>query len=319
MDLMNKKYKDREGNKYVVRFIKESRKLEIFKLQTKSEIVKTVIPVKPKVEETDLAPVETPKTIPEIISKSRFDELDFIPKIEKTSTLAKIKAIFTLGKIKAVEEEISLDDFDLNIDDSKSEVKIIQNDNEFKLPTNIADEKFFLSNILKSLSKNKDRITATIVNLKNSRIFELTGDPSENKNILSNISRDFDSDIFRPLENYSNKLKEILTYPKSINHYSMNYTRTQKDLLASLASNETRFEYVLRWELQVNLGVFSNKFSRMTNELLDLLNTKTEMEIKKLNSIQEQQFRDGKIAIVICLDDLTYLRRIIDLWNQSVK
>ena len=99
----------------------------------------------------------------------------------------------------------------------------------------------------------------------------------------------------------------------------MNYTRTQKDLLASLASNETRFEYVLRWELQVNLGVFSNKFSRMTNELLDLLNTKTEMEIKKLNSIQEQQFRDGKIAIVICLDDLTYLRRIIDLWNQSVK
>ncbi len=332
MNFMNKKFKDREGNKYVVRFVKDTRKLEIFRLHTKSELQKNSSLTKKTFEqneqsfesETDFEDEEFLESIKQSKSEvkeveSKFEEEKSNPlKFEKfNQTLTKIKAIFTFSKIKAVEEDIE-EDFDLNIEETsfkKIEPKKLEN--EIEIPTTIQEYKFYFAKILKSLGKDKDRINSSIVNLKNSRYFELIGDPSENKNILSNISREFDTEIFIPLETYSAKLKEITSFPKSINHYTMNYNRIQKDFISSLNSTEIKLDYILQWDLLDNLIILSNKYSKMNTEVLNLLNKKVDMRI--LNSVQQSQFEDAKSGIIFCMNDLNYLRRNLDNFQKKVK
>lgn len=322
MSFMNKKFKDNDGNKYVVRFVKENRKLEIFKLQTKSELEKNILQKPVQTEQTEIDSEEDSflnslKPSTQTILDEKEEKKDSIPKLEKLNqTLSKIKSIFTFSKIKAVEEEFE-DDFDLNIEDAPKLVEPKKFENEIEIPFSIQEAKFYFAKILKALEKDKDRVNSSIANLKNSRYFELVGDPSENKNILSNITREFDSEVFRTLEIYSSKLKEITTFPKSINHYTMNYNRVQKDFISSLASNELRLDHILQWDLLDNLIILCNKFSKMTTELLSILNKKTDMKI--LNSVQLSQFEDAKSGIIFCMNDLNYLRRNLDNYQKKVK
>lgn len=322
MNFMNKKFKDSEGNKYIVRFVKETRKLEIFRLQTKAELEKNPIEKKEVFLEKEIS----------LDKESSFEDKNFLESIissqhettkatpiqtdKLNQTLSKIKSIFTFSKIKAVEEEIE-DDFDLNIEESPLKEEPKKFENTIEIPNTIQETKFYFVKILKSLEKDKDRINSSIANLKSSKFFELVGDPSENKNILSNVTREFDSEIFKSLEVYSNKLKEITTYPKSLNNYTMNYNRTQKDFLASLNSNELKLDYVLQWDILDNLILFCNRFSKMTTELLNILNKKN--DLKKLNSVQAGLFEDSKSGIIFCLNDLNYLRRNLDEYKKKVK
>ena len=325
MSFMNKKFKDNDGNKYVVRFVKENRKLEIFKLQTKSELEKNLSKqtVQKNEQASELNTEEEGFFNPIKPSKAEIKEEEFedkkisSPKIDLLNqTLSKIKSIFTFSKLKTIEEEID-DDFDLNIEDSPKQVEPKKIENEIEIPLTIQEAKFYFAKILKAIEKNKDRINSSIANFKNSRYFELVGDPSENKNILSNITREFDSEIFKTLEIYSTKLKEITTFPKSINHYTMNFNRTQKDFISSLNSNELRLDYILQWDLLDNLIILCNKFSKMATEVLNIINKKTDMKV--LNSVQLSQFEDAKSGIIFCLNDLNYLRRNLDNYQKKVK
>jgi hypothetical protein len=324
MSMMNKKFKDSIGNKYIVRFIKENRKLEILKLQTKSEIS----PDSPKKEftksEKKLLSIETflknnksmdlpLNSVDENIQKEISSEKKITTAKMKAITSARMKALSN-SNLNALESDYGLD-FDLDISNDSESLQS-KFENKLHAPSLISEEKMYISELLKLLQKDKERIISTITNLKNSRIFEFTEDPSENKNILSNFLRDFESEVFRYIEVNQTKYKELVTFPKSINHYSMNYARTQKDLLLSQENDDRRYELILRWEMQdSNLNIIQ-KFSRLSIELLNILNKKTEQDLKKLNSIQETQFKDAKTALIFCLDDLSHLRKTLEIWKS---
>ena len=209
-----------------------------------------------------------------------------------------------------------LGDMDLNIDDSAS-VEQKLSDNTLTSPFSIGDERRYISELIKCIQKDKDRIVSTLANVKNSRIFELTGDPADNKNTISNFSREFESEIYRIIDNLQNRYKEIASFPKSINHYSMNYSLKQKDFLSTLENDKVRLDYVLRWEMQEPALLLIKKFAKMITGLLDVLNTKEEDQIKTLNFQQQSLFRDAKTAAEYCLNDLEFLKRSIENWEKS--
>ncbi|MCB1141170.1 MAG: hypothetical protein H7A24_01735 [Leptospiraceae bacterium] len=221
-------------------------------------------------------------------------------------------------------EGMNLDDFDLNIETTKStsgqtkEETVVSTGKEIIPPTNREEEKLFIQDILKLLLKNWDRINAALTNLKNSKIFDITGDPSENRNIIANIQRDFEQDIYDQIEKLEYKHKEISSHPKSLSFYTLNYTKLQKEVLKGILNDKGKMDQILSWEMQLGFTNFVSKFGKMISELLNLMNMKTTQgHIKALNSAQQQMFEDAKQVSVMCIQDIDIIRRNVEEWKEN--
>ena len=291
IDQLDKRYIDKDGNRFVIRFGKESRKPEIFRVQSKSDL---------QVDSSHNKLSTSNFSAPEEADLSDLfmdEEMDKKHKQQiRDSDKAEINSMFPS------DDDDLLGDIDLNIETSST-----------------SNSKKFDNSLVNPLSilEDKDRILSTLANVKNSRIFELTGDPSENKNIVSNFTREFESEVFHILENLHNRFKEITSFPKSINHYSMNYSYVQKDFLATLENDKLRLDYVLRWEIQEPSLLLVKKFAKMVIDLLGVLNKKEEDQIKTLSFQNQTLFRDSKSAALYCLNDLDFLKRSIENWIRS--
>ena len=305
IDQLDKRYIDKDGNRFVIRFGKESRKPEIFRVQSKSDL---------QVDSSHNKLSTSNFSAPEEADLSDLfmdEEMDKKHKQQiRDSDKAEINSMFPS------DDDDLLGDIDLNIETSSTSSSK-KFDNSLVNPLSILDEKRYVFDLLKCIDKDKDRILSTLANVKNSRIFELTGDPSENKNIVSNFTREFESEVFHILENLHNRFKEITSFPKSINHYSMNYSYVQKDFLATLENDKLRLDYVLRWEIQEPSLLLVKKFAKMVIDLLGVLNKKEEDQIKTLSFQNQTLFRDSKSAALYCLNDLDFLKRSIENWIRS--
>lgn len=301
VDLLNKKFIDKDGNKFVVRFGNESRKLEILRIKTKTEL---------ESEQEELHPQDQGISHSEDTTTLNFDLEQKAKQQIREADRAEINSKFSDFA------ESSFGDIDLNIEavDTSSK-KILEH--SLINPISIADERRYIFDLLKAIDKNKDRVLSILTNVQNSRIYEITGDPSENKNIVSNFIREFEAEVFRMIEIFQNKFKEITSFPKTTHHYSMNYTLLQKDFLAKLDNDKAKFDYILRWDFQEPSLILIKKFAKMVTDLLNVLNKKEEDQIKTLSFQQQTLFRDAKLAGVYCLNDLDFLKRSVESWKES--
>jgi hypothetical protein len=218
-------------------------------------------------------------------------------------------------------ESFNFDDFDLNIESNFIEIadQTIKGEIEkqISVPKNREEEKMFIHEVIKLLTKNWTSINSALTNIKNSKIFDITGDPSENRNIMANIQRDFDQDIHYQIENIEYKHKEITSHPKSITFYTLNYSKSQRETLKGIVSDKHKFDLILSWEMQNNLSQFVTTFIKMISELLTLMNTKTTAgHVKMLNSVQQQMFEDAKQVCLICMRDIDQIRRLVSEWKS---
>lgn len=307
MDLLNKRYVDKDGNRFVVRFGRESRKLEIFRVKSKLDITTDTNSLNPLKQFGD---EEDSVSSAEIFSEGEKDQTvkDQIREADREELQMKFP--------DSGDSEDAFGDIDLNIENTTSVTKKTF-DNSLVSPVSLADERRYIFDLLKCIEKNKDRIVSILLNVQSSRIFELTGDPSENKNVISNFTRDFESEIFRIIENFQNRFKEITSFPKATHHYSMNYSLAQKDFLTTLETDKLRLDYILRWEMQEPCLLLIKKFAKMVTSVLTVLNTKEEEQIKTLTYQQQTLFKDSKSAAIYCLNDLDFLKRSIENWKES--
>lgn len=304
MDMLNKRYIDKDGNRFVVRFGKESRKLEILRVKTKSNLGEDLTHHASKQFGEEEEGRDYEKESDEAARKAR-DQI-------READRAELQQQFTHND---AHEDI-FGDIDLNIENVVPVTKKAY-ENSLANPISLADERRYIFDLLKCIEKNKDRIISTLLNVQNSRVFDITGDPSENKNVISNFNRDFESEIFRIIEGFQNRFKEITAFPKATHHYSMNYTVIQKDFLTSLESDKHRLDYILRWEMQEPCLILIKKFAKMVTNVLTVLNAKSEEQVKSLSYQQQTLFKDSKSAAVYCLNDLDFLKRSIENWKES--
>lgn len=222
---------------------------------------------------------------------------------------------------------LNLDDFDLDIDSTassrspvqKSAEKVEKVDTGVKIPAVREEERPFIQYLVKELEKNWNRANGILTNLKNSKVFDLTGDPSENKNIVGNIQRDFEQEILSGIDNILTKFKEITTYPRSVSSYTMNYNRIQKDKLLLAITDRAKLDMILSWEMQSNILNQLKKFGKKMSELMYLINEKASSGLlKTLNPQQQKLFEDAKTSALFCLGEVDTLRRNVEKW-QAVK
>lgn len=305
---LNNKYIDKDNNRYALKFNKENRKIEVVRIQMKSSGTPTS--EKSKSEETAV------KTEGLIKSKTRSLEEIMAEKKSIDSEEVTSENVEVLDEADVENTESDDDhDFDLSID-YKKETPGSKYNESFRTEGNFQiEEKNFLSEIIKEFEKNKDRISAMLNNLKNSKIFEVTGDPSENQNIIGNLSREIEVEIFQNMDKIINFYKELTSYPRPSGYYSSKYDKTKKDILSKTTSDKEIMALITRWEMQELLFPIHQKLKKLLKNILDIMNTKTDNHLKQLQYKEQQMFTDAKNAAIFMLQDIDSVLMKIEQWK----
>ncbi|TGK12869.1 hypothetical protein EHO60_03050 [Leptospira fletcheri] len=331
------KYIDRFGNRYAVRFNKESRKAELVRIALQK--ASDALPYqKPRAKQPGKrAPLDLGK-LSALLKNTKDKSPEWMESLaEKTNTEEQIpaanseKALSEPGADTAPAKKDSpeqtpkivpanLDRFDL----SKVDLNIIENHIENKqdeTPSfidpedrNYNREAGFIEGKLSEFQRIKERIESVLNNIRSSKIFEATGDPSENKNIVGNLNREYDLEFFQKLDKILNYHKELTSFPRSITYYTAKYESSKKQILQSKTNDFEKLQLVIRWEMQEMLLSLSKKLKKMVLDTLNVLNTKNENHLKQIAYNHQQMFKDARSALLYCSEDIGATLMSLQKW-----
>ncbi|EMO43702.1 LIC_10450 family protein [Leptospira santarosai] len=335
LNQLSQKFIDKQGNRFALRFNRNTRRMEFVRitLESPNEAQKhkhvshstrqNVKPVAPPL-------VQKVPSLQEIIAKTPEQSSVKIPKPNPGSTqtinevaVPKNVPQKTIQDRKPQESSVlDLGKMDLNIlDGSTASPKQDLGDAFLKMEYDSAPSFIEIDAIEKRISeiaKIKDRIQSVLNNLQNSKIFEITGDPSENKNIIGNLNREFDLEFFQKLDQILNYHKELTTYPRSVNYYTAKYESSRKQILQSKNTDSEKLKLVTLWEMQELILGLVQKLKKMVLNALNILNMKNDNHIKQLPYNQQQMFRDSRTALLYCSEDISSLLISLERWVDTV-
>ncbi|RHX85183.1 LIC_10450 family protein [Leptospira stimsonii] len=338
VDQLNQKFIDKQGNRFALRFNRNTRRAEFVRITLESPAKGATqvhnhkpssAPVQTKQTSRPLSPGLGKITLQEIIAKTQQQPSVKIPKQNESTLIneaAVQQSIFqepAWDQTKAKDSNtLDLGRLDLNImehsapsasssKESKDSSLTIDFGSSTPGETNIVEKR------ISDLMKIKERIHSVLNNLQNSKIFEITGDPSENKNIIGNLNREFDIEFFQKLDKILNYHKELTTYPRSVNYYTAKYESSRKQLLLSKTPDSEKLKLVTLWEMQEMMLGLIQKLKKMVLNTLNVLNTKNDNHIKQLAYNQQQMFRDSRTALLYCSEDISSLLISLERWVDT--
>lgn len=275
---INKRYIDRQGNRFVTRFNLKSRKVELVRIvKGKAEAV--------RVRQQILR--ERVEGRPQ--GKTRSDE----PVID----------IYSEG-------EVPDDDFEYTEGiDSRPE--------EHHAPAAHAQATPFIENqLIEELSHELDRIRersqGIINNLKKSRYFD-----SHHESEFSDILREIDISCWQKPEEAVNFYKELYSYPRSVGYYASRLSGPRREKVEKAETEEIKLELIRRWETQETFDATYTGVISASVRLYGLLKNITESDLKMLPASQSQAFHDARSAAEYMIQNSREMQSKISLWKKK--
>ncbi|BDA80118.1 hypothetical protein LPTSP3_g30480 [Leptospira kobayashii] len=305
---INQRFIDKDDNRYALRFNKDTRRIEIIKITSAKEfeVVSTTgdtnIPSKPTLSSIkDLS--ETSKRIP-----PKESENQNTPPEEPTDFLME-------------------GDIDLNIMDGTETVShpsslSLDSDTSPSLQPNLETTEFrpargLIDHFIKMLGTYKERSNAIIKNLQASRIFEITGDPSENKNIVGNLAREFESQVFEALDKMVDLHKEMSSYPRPITYYISKAPADKREEMKLIESDKDKLDNLHLFEMQRHAETIIKDLKKLSLQLMNILNLKTETQVKQLQYPNQLMYVDAKTASLYFSQDLDKSIMEVENWKKQ--
>lgn len=350
---IQQRYIDKDNNRYALRFNKEIRRIEILKLVGNHFEILPHHPVShPKEIETindSPAEVMATPTPPPIISEDLranpiLGKLISTPE-PKTTHPEKVSKPLEIAKEKlspVEEENLMREDVDLDIFDGEEPPKPAEtlshegllntpepptpeeeDPNQITANTRLEEgtgEKSAqqrIDDFLKIIATYRERITAIIRNLQSSRIFELTGDPSENKNIVGNFSREIDATVFEAIDKMIDLHKEMTSYPRPITYYISKAPVEKREEMKLIESDKEKLNNLHLFEMQRHTDTIIKDLKKLSLQLLNILNLKNDIQVKQLQYANQLMFVDAKNASLYFAQDLDKTILEIEHWKQS--
>lgn len=342
---IQQRYIDKDNNRYALRFNKETRRIEILKLignhfevvpksqlhSAMEESKTTQNPTAPQITQVseDLKSNPILGKLVGVLGPKPTDKPMEIPK-EKQSPI---------GEENLMSEDVDLDIFEgeepppltkepltheglLNTPEppSPKEHETVENAEPNLQVGADSEEKTAYQSIedfIKLLSTYRERVTAIIRNLQSSRIFELTGDPSENKNIVGNFAREMESQVFEAIDKMIDLHKEMTSYPRPITYYISKAPAEKREEMKFIESDKEKLSRLHLFEMQRHSDTIVRDFKKLSLQLLNILNLKNEIQVKQLQYANQLMYVDAKNASLYFAQDLDKTILDIEHWKQS--
>ena len=236
-----------------------------------------------------------------ILNKSELTKHQTLP--EPLSPESKHKDIIIEKKKRVGKKSDLLDEnSDLNIFDSEEDDEPETPNENYKQHAEIE---------LKKLKNIKSRILHIINNLDKSKIYD---NSSAERNIISDLNREIDMEIFQKMDQAEKTFNELTLYPRPISYYITKYEKTRHAELKNIDSNIEKMNRMIKWEMET---IFYELFEQINLKVITLLqkeNLKNEEQISRLAHQNQQIFRDAKSATILCYKEISAMISLNDKW-----
>jgi len=306
---IQQRFIDGNKQKYGLRFNKDTRRIEILKLLPNGEFEvvlreKDSDTPRPKLEmNLDAYDVPLPESSPN----------EPVPQSPSVSPVG--EEIVEEPKEPLVHEGLDLDISNTSLP-SKPIPRAIPRSKKLgtpkELPSDTIAEQFL--DILHGFDARVDYI---LKNLRESQIFEATGDPSENQDIVGNFRREYDFHVGKEIKDALKIHEEILSNPRPLIFYLSKITTDQKNEIESIEDEKQKFFALHSIEMKKTIPKCFQITKIFVSQLLSIFNLKSESQIRQLQFLNQELYRDSKNAVIFFTQELDKVMVDVKNWIES--
>ena len=295
---INKRYIDREGNKYATRFNLQTRSVEIVRIvKTRAEAQRVSQQIKRERQEVRRA------RMPSDGSTSATDGVG--------SPGADAKAARAPRPDPEIPEFDDLDSDDL----ASTEVEVggPARGARAEVHPGVLIEQQLIDEIVSHLARCKEGQQVVINNLKNSRCFEGVG------NEMNDLIREVDLECWQAGENAINYYKELYGYPRSVAQYAIRLTPEERARVEVLPDDTQRMEVIRRLETRRSFEQLYVKIRSVTEKMKGLIASIPRETLAQLMAAQRQQLEDASASTEILLSEVEDKLVQIEHWKKRYR
>lgn len=304
---INKRYIDREGNKYATRFNLQSRKVEVVRIvKTRAEAQRVSQQIRK--ERHEIRRSNRRSEEPEASSgPSGVPDYDEEP--EGSSGPSSIRE-------PEIPEFDDLESDDLAPSDlggsgsGMPAAGVASSAPGPDMHSGVFIEQHLIDDIVSHLSRCKEGQQVVINNLKNSRCFDGTG------NELNDLIREVDLDCWQASENAINYYKELYGYPRSVAQYIIRLSPEERERVEALADDTERMEIIRRLETRRGFEQLYQKIHSLSERMLSLISSVPADMASQLMAAQRQQLEDANASTEILLGEVNEKLHQIKQWKK---
>jgi len=314
---ISQRFIDKDNNRYALRFNKDTRRIEIIKITTHqnvevvspiSETPQQVTPIQPTpaVKESDPQESSAPQNSPKVqVERRKFPRGPKPETIEESLLGGDIELDITgIEESRDVEKN--------NVAGTTTDSAVFHAEKmEYRPPGQL------IEHFIKVLGTYRERANAMVRNIQSSRIFEVTGDPSENKNIVGNLAREFEAQIFEAIDKMVDLHKEMTSYPRPITYYISKAPSEMRDDMKSIESDKEKLDKLHLYEMQRHTAIIVSAMKKLSLQLMNILNLKTDSQVKQLQYPNQLMFIDAKNASLYFSQDLDKTILEVENWKNQ--
>ncbi len=286
---INKRYIDRDGNRYATRFNLQTRRVEVVRIvKTRAEAQRVSQQIKRQRLETRRAerqPVAAPDDLTE-----RLDVPD------EHTDLAPPPTLHTPDF-----DDLAGGDDPLAPSEPAAAGPSMQDQ--------VFVEQHLIDEIVSHLSRCKERQQVVMNNLKNSRCFDTGGE-------LSDLTREIDVDCWQASDNAINYHKELYGYPRSVAQYLIRLTPEERTRVDALPDDAAQMEVIRRLESRRAFEDVYQKVLSTSNRMLEMVQSVPEETAATLMAAQRQQLEDATASTEILLSEVHEKIHQIEHWKK---
>jgi phage terminase Nu1 subunit (DNA packaging protein) len=293
---INKRYVDREGNRYATRFNLQTRQVEVVRVaRTKSEALR----------------------LRDEILRERTDSPAPRSAAGLNRSNPSLPTASASGASAADSNDGDFDDLDgLDLGADPESDSFSTRPTAPARPTGVDPregafiEQSFLEESVQDLGKHRERLQVVINNLKNSRHFDAN-------TAFADILRKVDAECWQKTETVISYYKELYNYPRSLSHYAPRLTPEERARLEKAESDERRMDWVRRWEVR---RAFEDIFTTLPNvagELAKLLKDVPDQVKRAMPAAAQQTVSDALVSLDLLVVECATRMTLIQVWKRK--
>lgn len=324
---INKRYVDRNGNRYATRFNLETRRVEVvqlFKNKQEALQVRTRILEQKKAEQKERG------------SRLKGDsEVAADPGVTGGKQAAHSMPGEDIPVNDMDDMEMGLDDLDVEMADQSpfqgdaSEQPAsppaisasAAEDDEGDFDTNAAQpvapsqrvfiEKQFMEEKSAELGKIKERQQIILNNLKSSNYWDSKTDIN-----LTDLEREMDLSVWQPADEAVNYYRELYGYPRSVGHYMMRLLPEDKQAVESEPDETRRLTMIQRRETRRTFEEIFKKIKSYTHRLMEMVKTADTAKVRSLPANSQKSLNDALVSSQILIQECAETLQDIQFWKH---
>lgn len=276
---LNKKFIDRDGNRFAIRFDLNTRKVEIVRLARTIEEARRI--------QNDIRSGKT-SVIPQKGYRSASSQTE------------------DLSESASASDGLSTDEFYSSHEPGEEPDRFGAGFDNYEVSESELFEE--LAGEMKRIQESQNAVTN---GLKKSRVFDsVNGDMAE-------IQRKIDLESIKPIDEAVNYYKELTSYPRPVTHYLNKLTPKQKSFVEKISDETNALNMVKKFQIEEKFRSTLKQSGILTDYLRSRVNAITDEELAALPAAQTLPFKDITPSLDMIMQRVDGGLHRLDQWKSK--